>query len=91
MSARESMLHTALTYNSYRLSVIPFRKSKKPALREGDAEALAAVQEAERIFAERRARGALAFRVWPGRPAERLDHFDPHAEQVVIVPRVAGG
>jgi len=60
-------------------------------VREGDAEALAAVQEAERIFAERRAKGALAFRVWPGRPAERLDEFDPHAEQVVIVPRVAGG
>ena len=57
----------------------------------GDAEALAAVQEAERVFAEHRARGAAAFRVAPGRPAERIDAFDPAAEQIVVVPRVAGG
>jgi Tfp pilus assembly protein PilE len=61
------------------------------SVRTGDAAAVAAVQEAERIFAEQRARGATAFRVWPGRPAERLDRFDPLAEQVVLVPRVAGG
>ena len=58
---------------------------------QGDAEAVAAVREAERIFAEQRARGATAFRVWPGRPAQRLDSFDPEAEHVVVVPRVAGG
>ncbi len=57
----------------------------------GDAEALAAVREAERIFAEQRARGATAFRVSPDRPAERIDAFDPKAEQIVVVPRVAGG
>jgi hypothetical protein len=57
----------------------------------GDAEALAAVQEAERIFAEHRARGATAFRVAPDGPAERIDDFDPTAEQIVVVPRVAGG
>jgi hypothetical protein len=57
----------------------------------GDAEAVGAVQEAERIFAEQKARGATAFRVAPGRPAERLDSFDPQAEHVVLVPRVAGG
>ena len=57
----------------------------------GDAEAVAAVREAERIFAQQRARGATAFKVWPGRPAERLDRFDPRAEQVVMVPRIAGG
>ena len=57
----------------------------------GDAAAMAAVREAERIFAEQRARGATAFRIWPGRPAERLDRFDPQAEHVVLVPRVAGG
>jgi hypothetical protein len=61
------------------------------AVHSGDAATEAAVREAERIFAEQRARGATAFRVWPGRPAERLDSFDPHAEQVVLVPRVAGG
>ena len=57
----------------------------------GDAEALAAVREAERIFAEQRGRGATAFRVSPDRPAERIDQFDPAAEQIVVVPRVAGG
>ena len=58
---------------------------------QGDAEAVAAVREAERIFAEQRARGATAFRVWPGRPAQRLDSFDPQAEHVVLIPRLAGG
>jgi hypothetical protein len=57
----------------------------------GDLEALAAVREAERIFEAQRARGATAFRVAPGRPAERIDEFDPQAEQIVVVPRVAGG
>jgi hypothetical protein len=57
----------------------------------GDAEALAALREAERIFAEHRARGATAFRVAPDGPAERIDAFDPAAEQIVVVPRVAGG
>jgi len=49
------------------------------------------VREAERIFEEARRRGATAFKVEAGRPAERLDRFDPRAEEVVIVPRVAGG
>jgi hypothetical protein len=57
----------------------------------GDAEAVAAVREAERIFARQRARGATAFWVRPGHPAERLDRFDPRAEHVVVVPRIAGG
>lgn len=57
----------------------------------GDKEAMAAVREAERIFARQRARGATAFWVRPGRPAERLDRFDPQAEHIVLVPRVAGG
>ena len=57
----------------------------------GEPEALAAVREAELIFAEQRARGATAFRVAPDRPAERIDEFDPRAEQIVVVPRVAGG
>ena len=56
-----------------------------------DPEALAAVREAERLFREQRERGATAFRVSPDRPAERIDQFDPHAEQIVVVPRVAGG
>ena len=57
----------------------------------GDPDALAAVREAERIFEEQRARGATAFVVAPEKPARRIDTFDPLAEQVIIVPRVAGG
>ena len=57
----------------------------------GDAEALAAIREAESIFAQERARGATAYRVQPGKPAERVEQFDPQAEQIILVPRVAGG
>jgi hypothetical protein len=57
----------------------------------GDPEALAAVCEAERIFAHARLRGDTAFLVAPGRPAERLATFDPDAEQIVLVPRISGG
>lgn len=58
---------------------------------EGDAEALAAVHEAERIFERERDRGATAFRIEPGKPAERLEQFDVQASQIVMVPRVVGG
>ena len=57
----------------------------------GDSEAIAAVREAERIFAQERAKGATAFRVEPGKPTHRIEHFDPTAEQIVMVPRVVGG
>jgi hypothetical protein len=57
----------------------------------GDPEAVAAVREAERIFAQERAKGATAFRVEPGKPAQRIEQFDRTAEQIVIVPRVVGG
>ena len=57
----------------------------------GDAEAMAAIQEAERIFTQERARGASAFRIDPGKPAERIEAFDATAEQIVLVPRVVGG
>lgn len=57
----------------------------------GDAEALAAVREAERIFEEQLQKGATAFLVAPDAPARRLERFDPEAEQVVVVPRVVGG
>ncbi len=57
----------------------------------GDDESLAAIQEAGRIFATERARGATAFRTTPGRPAERLEQFDPTAKEIIMVPRVAGG
>ena len=57
----------------------------------GDPEAMAAIQEAERIFAHERANGATAFRVEPGKPVEQLEQFDPQAEQIILVPRVVGG
>ncbi len=60
-------------------------------LRTRDPEALAAVREAERIFEEQRSRGATAFRVQPDKPAQRIDEFDRTAEQIIVVPRVAGG
>jgi hypothetical protein len=57
----------------------------------GDLEALAAIREAERIFAHERQKGATAFRVETGRPPERIEQFDKTAEQIVLVPRVIGG
>ncbi|HEU5344476.1 MAG TPA: hypothetical protein VFU60_09045 [Ktedonobacterales bacterium] len=57
----------------------------------GDEEAQAAIKEAERIFAEQRARGSTAVRVTPGKSAERIDAFDPTAQEIVMIPRVVGG
>ena len=57
----------------------------------GDPEASAAVREAERIFAQERAKGATAFRVEAGKPIQRIEKFDATAEQIVMVPRVVGG
>ena len=57
----------------------------------GDAEAIAALREAERIFARERTRGATAFRVEPDKPVERMGQFDPQVSQVILVPRVVGG
>lgn len=61
------------------------------AAQQGDAEAQAAVSEAERLFAEVRARGGSAFAVGPGSATTRLDTFDPAIEHVVLIPRVIGG
>ena len=57
----------------------------------GDAEAQAAVREAERIFMRERARGAVAFRVHPGALAERLETLDPMADETVLIPPMVGG
>ncbi|MCL4464648.1 MAG: hypothetical protein M1401_18755 [Chloroflexi bacterium] len=57
----------------------------------GDPEALAAVAEAERIFREQLRRGSAAFKVEAGKPTQRIAEFDPTAEQIVVVPRIAGG
>lgn len=63
--------------------------SKK--LETNDPEAVAAIREAERIFHEERMRGATAFKVVPGKEAERIEKFDRTAEQIILVPRVVGG
>jgi hypothetical protein len=63
----------------------------RAAVAVGDEEAVAAVKEAERIFHEQRTRGATAVRMTPGKPAERIDEFDPSAEEIVMLPRVIGG
>jgi len=57
----------------------------------GEADTIAAVREAERIFAQERAKGATAFKVETGKPIERIEQFDVTAEQIVMVPRVVGG
>lgn len=51
----------------------------------------AAVREAERIFEEQRRRGATAFRADPNSEPVRIERFEPEAEQILIVPRIAGG
>jgi len=56
-----------------------------------DPEALAAIAEAEAIFAREQSRGSSAFKVAPGVPAERVDVFDRTADEIVIIPRMAGG
>ena len=63
----------------------------RSAAEQGDLDAQAAVREAERIFAEQRMRGATAVKVAPDRPAERIEKFDPAAEEIVMIPRVVGG
>jgi hypothetical protein len=57
----------------------------------GDLDAVAAVREAERIFAAERAKGATAFKVETGQAPTRINQFDPTAEQILMVPRVVGG
>jgi hypothetical protein len=57
----------------------------------GDTDQAAAVEEAERTFREERARGSTAFRLEADEAAVRIDEFDHTAQQIVLVPRIAGG
>jgi hypothetical protein len=57
----------------------------------GDSEAQAAVREAQRIFERERQRGGVAFRIRPGAPAQRIDAFDPRAEETLMLPPLVGG
>jgi hypothetical protein len=63
----------------------------RAAVEAHDAEAEAAVLEAERIFASARRGGATAFSVTDGVTTTRLDKFDRTAEQIILVPRIIGG
>jgi hypothetical protein len=56
-----------------------------------DTDAVAAIEEAERIFEKTRQEGATAFKVEPESTVERIDKFDRTAEQIIIIPRVIGG
>lgn len=56
-----------------------------------DPDAVAAIEEAERIFEKTRQEGATAFKVESGSTVERINKFDRTAEQIIIVPRVIGG
>ena len=56
-----------------------------------DKDALAAIEEAERIFDEERKKGTTAFKVEAGKGTQRIEKFDHTAEQIVLVPRVVGG
>ncbi len=57
----------------------------------GEPGAREAIEEAERIIREAQAKGAVAFKTEPGKPAERIRQFDPHADEIIVVPRIAGG
>ena len=53
----------------------------------GDAEAMAAIREAERTFIQERAREATAFQVEAVKQADRIEQFDPQAGQIILVSR----
>ena len=59
--------------------------------RSSDPVAMAAIAEAERIFALERSRGSSACKLVAGQPAERIDAFDATADETVIIPRMTGG
>ena len=67
-------------------------KWNERAFAEGNPEAQAAVAEAERLFAEARARVAEAFLLRQGEVAARVTTLNPASdEDVVIIPRMVGG
>jgi hypothetical protein len=54
-----------------------------------DADKLAEVEVARKIFDEMTAKGYSAFRA--GKNGARMTTFDPTAEKVVLVPHLRGG
>jgi molybdopterin converting factor small subunit len=61
------------------------------AAESGDPEALAAIAEAERIFAEGWARGARAYIALPDGRYVRTDRLVRDAREIVVIPPVFGG
>lgn len=57
----------------------------------GNPEAVAAVREAERIFAETRARGGVAFECEGHRVVGHITVFKPTAAMILLFPAVIGG
>jgi hypothetical protein len=55
-----------------------------------DLDSEEAVREAERIFGEHMGRGAFAFRV-QGNDSERIESFDPRAQEIVVLYPMSGG
>jgi hypothetical protein len=53
--------------------------------------ALAAVAEAQRVFADVQARGGTAFGIGQSRTPTRLERFDATAQQILLVPHIVGG
>ncbi len=63
----------------------------KSALEKLEQEQRRALEEAERIFAEERKKGATAFLIQEGKAAQRIEEFDPSAKEIIMIPRVVGG
>jgi len=58
----------------------------------GDPEAVAAVEEAERLFEKARSAGGEAFQLEAGAPAKRVTRLVPTmTEDVLIIPPMVGG
>jgi len=57
----------------------------------GEADAVAAVREAERIFADARKQGATAYAVQRGQAPTLIEQFDLRIDEIVLAPRVVGG
>jgi hypothetical protein len=57
-----------------------------------DSENTAEVEQARKTYSELRAKGFLAFAVRKGgERGEPIREFDPEAERIIMVPKVAGG
>lgn len=49
------------------------------------------VEKARQTFLDLKTKGFLAFRLADGKRGERIYDFDPKAQEILMVPKVAGG